>query len=531
MIHHQSRLPIRLGRIAAGLAVVIGLGVPALGTQARAASGALDSFAPRQGAVGTTVRIKGSGLEGATRVSFNGATAGFEVISGSLIVSAVPDGATSGPIGVSTNLGELTAAGAFAVIPIQHVVVIYEENHTFDNVLGLFCAQHPERACDGATSGRKSDGTTQPLTAAPDIVPGVIHNPTSQAAAIDGGRMDGFDLIKGCTARVGYRCYSQYDDTEVPNLWTLADHFSLSDRTFSESPIPSWGAHVELVSATLDGFLGAQPHAATDHRASTGWGCDSFRVADWISPQGDVSLQPSCIPARDGTGPYRPSPVPWVPTIMDRLGAAGRSWKIYAAGPFADQTRGYGWAICPSFADCIYTPQRAGMVPYWQVTSDAENGVLPSVSLVMPTGPNSQHNGDSMIAGENWIASVVNAVESGPEWSSTAIFITYDDCGCFYDHVAPPSGLGPRVPMVIVSPYARAGYTDSAVASFASMLAFVEHAFGLKPLSPMDANAYDYANSFDFGQTLLSPVGLPHHVVPASSIAYMRTHPQVGGET
>src|SRR5439155_21653600 len=106
---------------------------------------------------------------------------------------------------------------------------------------------------------------------------------------------------------------------------------------------------------------------------------------------------------------------------------------------------------------------------------------------------------------------------------------TYNNSSCCSYPIAPPSGHGHQVPMVIVSPYARSGYTDSAVAGFASMLAFVEHAFGLKPLSPMDANAYDYANSFDFGQTLLAPVGLPHHVVPASSIAHMRTHPQVGG--
>jgi hypothetical protein len=85
---------------------------------------------------------------------------------------------------------------------------------------------------------------------------------------------------------------------------------------------------------------------------------------------------------------------------------------------------------------------------------------------------------------------VVQAIESGPDWSTTAIFITYDDCGCFYDHVAPPSPeLGIRVPMVVVSPFARRGFTDTNVASYASLLAFTEYVFGLQPLADADANA------------------------------------------
>jgi phospholipase C len=114
---------------------------------------------------------------------------------------------------------------------------------------------------------------------------------------------------------------------------------------------------------------------------------------------------------------------------------------------------------------------------------------------------------------------------NGPDWGSTAIFITYDDCGCFYDHVPPPPGLGIRVPMVIVSPYARAGYTDHDTASFASLLAFIEHAFRLKPLGPADANAYDYSNSFDYGQSRLPPIPLAQHPLPPAEREYLREHP------
>lgn len=104
-----------------------------------------------------------------------------------------------------------------------------------------------------------------------------------------------------------------------------------------------------------------------------------------------------------------------------------------------------------------------------------------------------------MAVGDNWIGSVVSAIQHGADWPSTAIFITYDDCGCFYDHVPPPNGkLGVRLPMVIVSPYAKPAFTDSNDVGFVGMLAFVEHNFGQPALAADDAAAYDYAESFDY---------------------------------
>jgi phospholipase C len=114
---------------------------------------------------------------------------------------------------------------------------------------------------------------------------------------------------------------------------------------------------------------------------------------------------------------------------------------------------------------------------------------------------------------------------NGPDWSSTAIFITYDDCGCFYDPVRPPQGLGIREPMVIVSPYARSRFVDHTDASFASILAFTEHTFGLAPLTDLDATAYDYADAFNFGQPPSPPIELPQHPVPASSLRWIAQHP------
>jgi phospholipase C len=130
-----------------------------------------------------------------------------------------------------------------------------------------------------------------------------------------------------------------------------------------------------------------------------------------------------------------------------------------------------------------------------------------------------------MRLGDNWIGQAVSAIENGPDWRSTAIFITYDDCGCFYDHVAPPAGRGIRVPMVIVSPYARAGFTDSTTATFSGMLAYIEHTFGLAALASADAAAYDFRNAFDYSQSPLPPIPLGRTPVPRAELRRIAAHP------
>jgi phospholipase C len=207
---------------------------------------------------------------------------------------------------------------------------------------------------------------------------------------------------------------------------------------------------------------------------------------------------------------------------MNRLDEGDKTWRIYA--PLFDEVS-YGWSICPTFADCLYTQQSTNHVTNDQFIPDAQAGQLPNFSIVKPHWTESQHNGNSMLHGDNWIAEQVEAVMNGPNWESTAIFVTYDDCGCFYDHVPPPPLAGIRVPMVIVSPYAKPAFTDSNDATFASMQAFVERTFGLAPMSTRDAVAYDFWDSFDFHQEPLPPIPLPQHEVPRASIEWMRTHP------
>jgi phospholipase C len=419
--------------------------------------------------------------------------------------------------------------------PIRHVVIFFQENHSFDNVLGWLCATTTRATpCDGATTGLLAGGSTTPLSQPPDVIPSGVYNPVSQATAIDAGRMDGFSRLGTCRGPA-YACYSAYRPAQIPNLAALATKFTVSDRTFELSPVPSWPAHMELVAATLDGFVGTDPVYNSNQSPppppqGPGWGCDANEDAGWSAPGSSVvTQQPSCVPdpsldpgAHPNGGAYRSTPVQHVDTMMDRLDAAGLTWRLYTSNRI--------WSICPTFADCLYTSQNAGMVPDSQFLTDAQNGRLPSFSVLLPSSgsgaPTSQHNGTSMSVGDNWIGQAVSAVENGPDWSSTVIFITYDDNGGFYDHVPPPSSeTGIRVPLVIVSPWAKPGFTDSTTATYASMLAYTEHTFGLAALTTADANAYDYSSSFDYSQTPLAAVGTAPHAISVAEEQYLAAHP------
>jgi phospholipase C len=406
--------------------------------------------------------------------------------------------------------------------PIKHIVVLYQENHSFNDLLGDLCVTEGGR-CTGTTTGEISDGTKIPLKAEKDVPPGVGHEPADQMAAINGGKMNGWDHVQYCDKAHSYACLIQAKAGRVPTLWTLADTYAISDMTFETSGSASWGSHLELVAATMDGFIGDEPQTAI--APGKGSGCDSQKDTPWLGPQNPVPIVvPACVPNAQGQGPYRPSPVQYVPTIMDTMDAAGRSWHIYAPPKKGDF--GYGWAICPTFYECLASKQHDQVRLPTDFAKEAIKGKLPNLSIVIPYPPNSQHNSRSLMQGDNWIAKNVNAVMHGPDWNSTAIFITYDDCGCFYDPVAPPKGDGVRVPMVIVSPYAKPHFVDHTTATLASILAFTEHQFGLAPLpGGFDGTAYDYTKAFNFAQRPLAPVALPLHEVPPSSIAYIAAHP------
>ena len=381
--------------------------------------------------------------------------------------------------------------------PIRHVVIIYQENHSFDEVLGAICRQRRVR-CNGSTANvTLADGHTVRNRISPDIVPRMAHDPRAQRLGIS----NRWGRISGCHAATHYACVTHYRPRQIPNLTRLADRYAVSDATFAAGDAASFGAHVELGLGRSDGFVGVNPVPSKTGvpPVNRGWGCPSRRDAAW-SDGLTVSFQPSCIPRRNGTGAYRPTRVPYAKSIMQQLGAAGLSWKVYNGLPQNAPNRDGKFNICNYDVWCWHRRRLIAYNPPWRrFRTDARHGALPNLALIPASGGDTaQHNGNSMANGDNYLGVLVKAAMHGPEWNSTAIFITYDDCGCFYDHVTPPSGLGPRNPMVIVSPWVKPSFTDSneAVQPY-SMLAFVDHNFRLRPLTRNVRNAYGYAKSFD----------------------------------
>jgi phospholipase C len=519
-----------------------------------AAAPSVTGISPGYGspAGGTAVTISGSAFTGASEVQFGTADAVFTVVSDSQITATTPPGSGAAPVTVIAPGG--TASGQFVYTPIEHVVVIDMENHSFDSLLGFWCDRHPARCPDGGmpASVTLSNGAVVTPGTSPDIVPVVRHEAIDQTHAIDGGKMDGWQRISGC-GPPQYACVAGYQPWQIPNVSLLARDFAISDMTFSMADSPSFFGHIYAVAASTDGFggpTGSNPSKATGVKAGVGWGCDSDKVVQWTSG-GVTRVVPSCVPDPSLTssgapllngGAFEPTPVPYAPTIMDLLNEAGLTWRLYGAQcgnevvganglqmctRATPQAQGYGWSICPSFAELLYAGQCGGVnghgdgsVANPQFITDASTGNLPSFGVVTPgNDKNSQHNGFSMAQGDNWLGQQVSAVMNGPEWDSTAIFITWDDCGCFYDNVPPgvnPDGTpqGPRLPMLIVSPWVRPGYTDTTATTLAGVLAFTEQNFGLPPLSANDAGAYSFTNTFNYSQTPLARADMVNRPLP-----------------
>jgi phospholipase C len=203
-----------------------------------------------------------------------------------------------------------------------------------------------------------------------------------------------------------------------------------------------------------------------------------------------------------------------LPTVGDRLSDKSISWAWYAGGwnlalagtPMdAFQFHHQPLAFFASFADG--TPARAAhLKDEADFLAAAAAGTLPAVSFVKPVGINNEHPSYAdVLTGEKHTLDLVNAVRNGPAWKDSAIVITYDENGGFWDHLPPPKvdrwGPGSRVPTLVISPYARKGYVDHTVYDTTSILAFIEHRFGVAPLSARDSAAADLTAAFDFSQT------------------------------
>lgn len=364
---------------------------------------------------------------------------------------------------------------------IQHTVILFQENHTFDNYFGTF------PGADGATTGLTSTGQTVPLTPLPDRDYDLLCNSWDCALqAMNGGKMDDFDLISG-----GLSAYKQASQQQIPLYWQYAQHFTLADRYFTSVHGPSLPNHLFSVAAQAGGVIDNVSNAGN------GVACDGTPTGTVtvIDANGNRSTESPCFDFK---------------TLADVLEAAGISWKYYIDGD----------GIFAMFRQIrnspMWTENRGTMA---QFLLDAQSGQLPAVSWVINDYEFSEHTPNSICAGENKIAQLVSAIMQGPAWNSTVIFITYDDFGGLYDHVPPPQvdqfGMGPRVPLLIVSPYAKPGSVSDTVYEHSSMLKFIETRYHLPSLTARDAAASSMMDSFDFSQRPLPPLILQPQQCPA----------------
>ena len=370
---------------------------------------------------------------------------------------------------------------------IKHIVFIVKENRTFDNYFGTF------PGADGATSGIISTGDVVQLGHAPDVTPHDIdHSFQAAVKAIDGGAMDRFDLINGGNVNGELLAYTQYTEDDIPNYFQYARNFVLGDEFFSSLTGPSFPNHLYTVGAQSGGAINNPANAGSPAR----WGCDSpanSRVAVMDPDDGTVSHVYPCFD---------------FDTLADRLEARGLRWKYYAPG---EGQSGYIWSALDAIGHMRLTSLwDQHVVATEQFIQDAQNGQLPAVSWVVTKSGLSEHPPASVCLGENWTVEQLNALMQGPEWNSTVVFLTWDDFGGFYDHVAPPVvdnfGFGPRVPLLIISPWVKPGLITHTTLEFSSVLKFIEQRFDLDPLTQRDQNANDLTGVFDFHQDPLPPL-------------------------
>lgn len=382
--------------------------------------------------------------------------------------------------------------------PIKHVIIIDKENRSFDTMFGRF------PGADGAKTATISTGETVPLARTPDrLFLDVGHAGDSAVLAVNGGRMNQFDLLPGAKQLGRDVANSQFWQADIPNYWRYAKRFTLDDHFFSTIMGPSFPNHLVTVASTSGGTID-NPRGQVNHA----WGCDggANSVVAGIAPNGKRFTTRPCFNFR---------------TLPDLLQKAGISWKYYAPPAF---TSGYVWSTLDAIKHIRYSPLwRSNVVNDDTFVSDARNGRLPAVSWLVTDSAHSDHPPAAICVGENWSVRMINAVMTGPHWKDSAIFLNWDDFGGFYDHVPPPAldntSLGPRVPNIVISPYARAGYVDHAQYDFNSLLRFVEENWRLPSLTSRDRTAASVAPSFDFRQKPLAPLVLKTRTCPRSDYA------------
>jgi phospholipase C len=394
--------------------------------------------------------------------------------------------------------------------PIKHIVIIFQENRSFDNLF------HGFPGADSVSTGTDSSGSTIALQPVNLWAPyDVDHSHDAFLTEYDKGAMNGFNLASALSPSGGPTpppdiAYSYVPQSQVQPYWTMAQQYALADRMFQTNSGPSFPAHAYIISGTA-ATNSTNTIDILSNPSSSGYrvgGCDSSSTTTvkLINPLTNAKPTP-VFPCFDH------------PVLMDLLDNAHVSWRYYQPWTGAGL-----WNGPDAISHVRYGADYANVItPNTAILSDISNGRLPGVSWVMPTLKESDHGSVTDGSGPAWVAQVVNAIGQSGYWRNTAIFITWDDWGGWYDHVAPQQfnyvELGFRVPLIVVSPYARRGYVSHTQHEFGSILRFTEEAFGLPSLGYTDARADDLSDMFNFGQYPLKFRTIP---APAVSSADMR---------
>jgi phospholipase C len=436
------------------------------------------------------------------------------------------DAASAPPSNGAQALSLITAA------VIQHIVVIFQENRTPDN---LFHDQTlKNNGADISYTGKNSLGNM--ITLSPIDLGTVGSNPqnydlshsnSSFVAMYDGGQMDGADKIPcspvpNCPANAQFMYVKPAD---VAPYFAMAEQYTFGDRMFQTNEGPSFPAHQFIISGT------SAPTSTSNLFASEN---PNPGPAGCIAPTGEI------VTMIDPTGSETNFPPEYPcfehPTLTDLLDNKSVTWRYYApsagsiwTGPDAiehicQQQTINGDLTCmgPDWVNNV-------VIPEWHVLEHISNGQLAQVSWVIPDGAHSDHAVSNNGSGPSWVASIVNAIGNSPYWANTAIIITWDDWGGWYDHVAPKvvndgvswgSGYvyGFRVPLIVVGPYAKAAYISHTTHDFGSILKYIETTFNLPSLGYADAPADDLSDCFNLTQ---SPIVFQTIAAPIDAVTFM----------
>ena len=382
---------------------------------------------------------------------------------------------------------------------LQHVVTVVMENHVYDNyfgtycrVLGPYCSSTgnglPTKLCVPNEPSNPVLGCTKPYDLSASqltITPDLYHDWISGVNAWDKGAMDGFYLAE----QRGTLPFGHYNQSTVPIYWDLAEQYATSDNMFAANLSYSLPNHWYLVAGQAPNITQYSKLHNTSDRAAY-------------------------LTQADNT-----------PTVQDLLNRTSVSWKYYDSnlsswasatstvqytGPYS----AYDYWNPMAARNESYAPWFSShFVPRSSFLTDAANGTLPNISWVIPAQNASDHPGFNETAGQSWVAQLVDAVELSPEWSSTAIFVVWDDYGGWYDHVAPPRVLTKllsfRSPFLVISPYARENFISHQFVDFFSLLHFVEWQFYLGCSTVLDCTAPVPFDVFDFNRTARPPIVFP----------------------